>query len=132
MDVNIRTFANEVRKLVKNIRLNCSWHLKSTGLRAGEEMDSATLRRNIISHTGDFIQWEKPGEKKLSWRLNWIFILFSSHLVMQTTCLQYIYRSIYTIHKTQRNIQQLTNCHKNRIFPTIYSEIILISYNTYL
>ena len=37
--------------------------LKSTGLRAGEEMDRAMWRRKIISYTGD-PTWEKPEEKK--------------------------------------------------------------------
>ena len=31
----------------------CQRYMKSTGLRAGEEMDRATWSRKIISHTGD-------------------------------------------------------------------------------
>ena len=38
--------------------------MKSTELRAGEEMDRAMWSRKIISHTGDHIQREKLGEKK--------------------------------------------------------------------
>ena len=37
----------------------CQRNSKSTGLRAGEEMDRTMWRRKIISHTGDHIQREK-------------------------------------------------------------------------
>ena len=39
----------------------CQRALKSTGLRASEETDRATWRRNICSHTGDPTRWEESG-----------------------------------------------------------------------